>query len=116
MRLNEVKTGQTVEFVMADASQAMQNRLAGMGLRAGISLRIIQRNAHAGMLVAIGNTRLALNTQLCASIMVREMTQTPCGLLTTLADAEACENCDLNHTDSTFPDPVNNQIRNGETI
>jgi ferrous iron transport protein A len=60
LRLSDVNRG-TVRVTAFDAEAGSEQRLADLGLRVGCTLSILEHNMESGVLVAIGDGRIAVD-------------------------------------------------------
>lgn len=65
--------GDRVRVVTIDTSRALQKRLSDLGILVGKELEVIQRLAEGRMVVAIGDTRLALGCEMTRRIGVTQI-------------------------------------------
>ncbi len=69
--LEQVPHGSEGVVVSVDVAKALRHRLAEMGLRAGVRLRVTGGGKGGAFLVAIGEMRLVLGRELGASVTLR---------------------------------------------
>ena len=73
MTLDRAPTGLPMIVLAADAGSAnVTRRLAEMGIRTGVVLRILSRTSGGGAILAIADDRLAVSRAILASIRVAE--------------------------------------------
>ena len=71
MRLGDVRPGGFAVLEAPDVPTAMARRLAELGLRAGETVQVMHGTAGGGRLLAVGDTRIAVDRQTARSIPVR---------------------------------------------
>lgn len=71
MRLGDVRPGAYAVLKAPDVPAPMARRLAELGLRAGERVQVMHRTAGGGRLLAVGDTRIAIDRQTARSIPVR---------------------------------------------
>jgi len=71
MRLGDVRPGGYAVLDAPDVPAAMARRLAELGLRAGERVQVMHRTAGGGRLLAVGDTRIAIDRQTARAIPVR---------------------------------------------
>jgi ferrous iron transport protein A len=71
MRLGDVPPGGYALLEAPDVPTAMARRLAELGLRAGERVQVMHRTAGGGRLLAVGDTRIAVDRQTARAIPVR---------------------------------------------
>ncbi len=71
MRLGDVRPGGFAVLETPDVPTSMARRLAELGLRAGERVQVMHRTAGGGRLLAVGDTRIAVDRQTARSIPVR---------------------------------------------
>jgi len=69
MLLNEFETGQRVRLKQISGDRSLVRRLLGLGLRNGVELDIVQFRSN-GVVVARGETRIALGTGVADKLLV----------------------------------------------
>jgi len=72
MRLGDVRPGAFAVLEAPDVPAQMARRLAELGLRAGERVQVMHRTAGGGRLLAVGDTRIAIDRQTARAIPVRE--------------------------------------------
>jgi len=73
MTLDGAPTGLPMVVLAANAdSVSVTRRLAEMGIRTGVVLRILSRTSGGGAILAIADDRLAVSRSILASIQVAE--------------------------------------------
>lgn len=73
MTLDGAPTGLPMIVLAADAGSAsVTRRLAEMGIRTGVVLRILSRTSGGGAILAIADDRLAVSRSILASIRVAQ--------------------------------------------
>ncbi len=72
MDLGGCRAGDTARVVSIDLEPGARLRLQEMGLRVGSVLRVSQRAAFGGLVVAVGADRFALDARTCGRIAVEE--------------------------------------------
>ena len=70
MPLVMAQPGETVTLVSLRGGHRMRKRLADMGLTLGMPLRLLQRNGHGPVIVAVKDARLAIGRGMAHHIMV----------------------------------------------
>ena len=70
MPLAMAQPGETVTLVSLRGGHRMRKRLADMGLTLGMPLRLLQRNGHGPVIVAVKDARLAIGRGMAHHIMV----------------------------------------------
>jgi len=70
MPLVMVSPGEEVRLVAIQGGQRMRKRLADLGLNLGMTVRVIQRNGHGPLILAVKDSRLALGHGMAHRIMV----------------------------------------------
>ncbi len=71
MRLGDVRPGGFAVLEAPDVPTSMARRLAELGVRAGERVQVMHRTAGGGRLLAVGDTRIAVDRQTARSIPVR---------------------------------------------
>jgi ferrous iron transport protein A len=71
VRLVEVPTGGRAVLGAPQVPPAMARRLAELGLRAGEPVEVLHRTAGGGRLLAVGDTRIAIDRQTARSLPVQ---------------------------------------------
>lgn len=75
--LSELPTGTVAKVVNLDVGQEYRRRMAGLGLRPGVAIRIIRRSPLQGPLqVRAGHTDIILRRGDAARILVEPIVQT----------------------------------------
>lgn len=75
--LSELPTGTVAKVVTLDVGQEYRRRMAGLGLRPGVAIRVIRRSPLKGPLqVRVGHTDIILRRSDAARIGVEPMPQT----------------------------------------
>lgn len=62
--------GELIEVVAIQGSEKLQKRMASMGLRPGIQLEALQNEQAGGLVVRVGETRLALGAAMLHKVQV----------------------------------------------
>ncbi len=70
MTLDAARTGQPLTIAGSSRSGAVSRRLAELGIRPGVVLRIQSRTSGGGAILAIGDDRIAVSRQILATIEV----------------------------------------------
>ncbi len=77
--LRDWPVGRSAVFIQTHAGPAMGHRLAQLGVRYGATLTPLQRTPGGGLVVAVGEMRLALDRESVAAIQVHARDRTPTG-------------------------------------
>ncbi len=77
MRLGDVRTGAHAVLEAPDVPAQMARRLAELGLRAGESVQVMHRTAGGGRLLAVGDTRIAIDRQTARRSRCARLRPTP---------------------------------------
>jgi ferrous iron transport protein A len=64
--------GQPTVFVATHAGPSLRHRLAHLGVRAGTTITPIQRTPGGGVVIAVGELRVALDRKSVATLVVRD--------------------------------------------
>lgn len=72
MTLGSARTDRTLQLIACHAEPALARRLAALGIRRGVHLRLLRRTAGGGAIVAAGDGRLALGRELLPLLEVEE--------------------------------------------
>lgn len=75
--LSKAQPGDIVWIVGITASDALRQRLISMGLSRGTEIRVITSGSGGALMIAISNTRLALNTDMANLVHVCESPYSP---------------------------------------
>jgi Fe2+ transport system protein FeoA len=70
MPLSMVQPGESVQVVGIRAGWGLRRRLAEMGLTAGVTVRVMNRQRHGPVVLDLRGTRLALGHGVAHKIMV----------------------------------------------
>jgi Fe2+ transport system protein FeoA len=70
MPLAMVAPGEEVRLIAVRGGQRMRKRLADLGLNPGLTVRVVQRNAHGPLILAVMDSRIALGRGMAHKIMV----------------------------------------------
>jgi len=70
MTLAMVSPGEEVRLTAIHGGQRMRKRLADLGLNIGMTVRVLQRNGHGPLLLAVKDSRLALGRGMAHKIRV----------------------------------------------
>ena len=70
MPLTMVSPDQQVRLVAIRGGQRLRKRLADLGLNPGLVFRVVQRNGHGPLILAVKDSRLALGRGMAHKIMV----------------------------------------------
>jgi ferrous iron transport protein A len=70
VELRECADGDLVRIVAVRLDQATRRRLRELGMSAGARVRIVQRGAFGGRVVAVGADRFALDGRTCRALEV----------------------------------------------
>lgn len=70
-KLSKVTSGQQVELVRVESGQAMQSRLAAMGLVPGTCFKVIRNDSRGPCVLGLKGTRLVLGRGMAERIEVR---------------------------------------------
>ncbi|MGC9400683.1 MAG: FeoA family protein [Anaerolineae bacterium] len=65
-----VAPGEEVRLTAIRGGQRMRRRLADLGLNLGLTVRVIQRDGHGPLILAVKDSRLALGRGVAHKIMV----------------------------------------------
>jgi ferrous iron transport protein A len=74
--LSEAKVGARLKIEMLDAGKGLNERLARLGLYLQSDMEVLQLRLGGAMVVARGDTRIALGAGMTAKIMVSEIPAT----------------------------------------
>ncbi len=72
--LAAAREGANVRMVSADCGRGLCARLASMGMRPGMTLRVIKSAPPGPLVVAVGNARIGIGRGMAFKIMVAEET------------------------------------------
>ncbi|MEA3309821.1 MAG: FeoA family protein [Chloroflexota bacterium] len=70
MTLAMASPGEDVRLTAIRGGQRMRKRLADLGLNIGMTVRVLQRNGHGPLLLAVKDSRLALGRGMAHKIGV----------------------------------------------
>jgi len=70
MTLAMASPGEEVRLIAIHGGRRMRKRLADLGLNIGMTVRILQRNGHGPLLLAVKDSRLALGRGMAHKIRV----------------------------------------------
>lgn len=70
MTLAMASPGEEVRLTAIYGGQRMRKRLADLGLNIGMTVRVLQRNGHGPLLLAVKDSRLALGRGMAHKIRV----------------------------------------------
>lgn len=70
MPLAMVSPGEEVRLLAIRGGQRMRKRLADLGLNLGMTIRVMRRDGHGPLIVAVKDCRLALGWGMAHHIMV----------------------------------------------
>ena len=70
MTLAMASPGEEVRLTAIHGGQRMRKRLADLGLNIGMTVRVLQRNGHGPLLLAVKDSRLALGRGMAHKIKV----------------------------------------------
>ncbi len=70
MPLAMVAPGEDVRLTAIRGGRRMRQRLADMGLNLGMTVRVMQRDRHGPLILAVKDSRLALGRGMAHKIMV----------------------------------------------
>ena len=70
MPLAMVAPGEKVRLTAIHGGRRMRKRLADLGLKLGITIRVMQRDRHGPLILAVKDSRLALGRGMAHRIMV----------------------------------------------
>lgn len=70
MPLAMVAPGEEVRLTAIRGGRRMRRRLADLGLNLGLTVRVIQRDGHGPLILAVKDSRLALGRGMAHKIMV----------------------------------------------
>ena len=70
MPLAMVSPGEEVRLVAIRGGQRMRKRLADLGLNVGMTVRVMQRDGHGPLILAVKDSRLALGRGMAQRIMI----------------------------------------------
>jgi Fe2+ transport system protein FeoA len=71
MSLSMVSPGEDVRLVAIHGGQQMRKRLADLGLNVGMTVRVVQRNGHGPLILAVKDSRLAVGHGMAHKILVQ---------------------------------------------
>lgn len=66
-----VEPGQRVRVVTIDAGQRATHRLKDLGLVPGVELRVIQSSGNDALIIAVGDSRLAVERGIAHKVLVQ---------------------------------------------
>lgn len=69
--LSSLREGVRAEVVLLRAGREMERRLGEMGIRVGVSVEVVRRVDNGPLLVAVGDTRVALGAGMADKTIVR---------------------------------------------
>ncbi len=70
MPLAMVAPGEEVRLTAIRGGRRMRRRLADLGLNLGLTVRVVQRDGHGPLILAVKDSRLALGRGMAHRIMV----------------------------------------------
>jgi len=70
MPLAMVAPGEEVRLTAIHGGRRMRRRLADLGLNPGLTVRVVQRDRHGPLILAVKDSRLALGRGMAHRIMV----------------------------------------------
>ncbi|MFB9238022.1 FeoA domain-containing protein [Plantactinospora siamensis] len=70
MNLTEVRVGGTALLSAVRAPRELRRRLLELGFVPGRGIRVLGRGATGGLLLALGDARLALDVEACRAVLV----------------------------------------------
>ena len=70
MPLAMVSPGEEVRLVAIRGGQRLRKRLADLGLNVGMTVRVMQRDGHGPLILAVKDSRLALGRGMAQRIMI----------------------------------------------
>ncbi len=73
MPLAMAQPGEDVKLVALRGGHRMRRRLADMGLTLNMPLRVVQRNGHGPLILAVKDSRLAIGRGMAHHIMVEPL-------------------------------------------
>jgi Fe2+ transport system protein FeoA len=73
MPLAMVAPGEEVRLIAIRGGRRMRKRLAELGLNPGLTVRVVQRDGHGPLILAVKDSRLALGRGMAHKIMVELM-------------------------------------------
>lgn len=73
MPLAMVANGEEVRLVAINGGQRLRKRLADLGLNIGMTVRIMQRDVHGPLILAVKDSRLAVGRGMAHKIMVEPL-------------------------------------------
>ncbi|OVE76531.1 hypothetical protein BVX97_00835 [bacterium E08(2017)] len=62
-----------VRVVSMDPGSGMESRLAGLGVRKGIDVRVVRNDNHGPLVLSVNNSRVMVGRGMAASIVVEEV-------------------------------------------
>lgn len=71
--LVDCATGHQVVLAAINAPAPLARRLRELGLRVGVTISAVRRTSGGGRVVAAGETRVALDREVAAQLLVREL-------------------------------------------
>jgi Fe2+ transport system protein FeoA len=66
-----VSPGEEVRLVAIHGGHRMRKRLADLGLNIGMTVRVVQRNGHGPLILAVKDSRLAVGRGMAHKILVQ---------------------------------------------